>query len=165
MLGQLILPPNYPNTVGPTIFLAGPIQGANWQPQAIEYLQKLSQKLNIASPRKDYLEEEFIYEKQVDWESYYLKKAAREGAIMFWLAKELVHTCERAYAQTTRFELGEWKARYEQSGIKLVLGIEEGFSNSRYIRRRFSQDCPNINISNNLEETCQEAVKQIFNLP
>ncbi|MBI4854122.1 MAG: hypothetical protein HY819_20185 [Acidobacteria bacterium] len=80
---------------------------------------------------------------------------------MFWLAKEITHTCDRAYAQTTRFELGEWKARYDQGKIKLVLGIEEGFSNSRYIRRRFSQDCPSVKICSSLEETCQEIVKQI----
>lgn len=161
MLGQLILPPFYPNISGSVVFLAGPIQGANWQPQAIEYLQTHAPTLNIASPRRDYLENEFVYEKQVDWETYYLNKAAREGVIMFWLAKELIHTCDRAYAQTTRFELGEWKARYEQGNVKIVLGIEKGFSNSRYIYRRFSQDCPKIHICNTLEETCQEAIKQI----
>ncbi|MFY9227460.1 MAG: nucleoside 2-deoxyribosyltransferase domain-containing protein [Blastocatellia bacterium] len=162
MQGRLILPPDYLEITGLVVFLAGPIQGTNWQPKAIEYLQKNSPELNIACPRRDYLANEFVYEKQVDWETYYLRKAAHTGVIMFWLAKELFHICDRAYAQTTRFELGEWKVRYERDNIKLVLGIEEGFSNSRYIRRRFAQDCPNINICNTLEETCQQVIKQIF---
>jgi hypothetical protein len=162
MSGQLILPPNYLDVSGPVVFLAGPIQGANWQPTAIEYLQKTTLELNIACPRRDYLANEFIYEKQVDWETYYLRKAAHTGVIMFWLAKELVHFCDRAYGQTSRFELAEWKVRYERDNVKLVLGIEEGFSGSRYIRRRFAQDCPNIAIYSTLEETCQQVVKQIF---
>ncbi len=162
-MGQLILPPNYLSITGPVVFLAGPIQGTDWQHLAIEYLQKLSPELNIACPRRDYPAGEFIYEKQVDWETHHLRYAAQNGAIMFWLAKELVHTCDRAYGQTSRFELAEWKVRYERDNIKLVLGIEEGFSGSRYIRRRFAQDSPNITICNTLEETCKQAIKEIFN--
>jgi hypothetical protein len=104
----------------------------------------------------------YVYEKQVDWETHYLNKAASIGAIMFWLAKEVNHSCDRAYAQTTRFELAEWKVRYQRDNIKLIVGIEEGFTGARYIRHRFSQDCPNIPICKNLEETCQQAIKEIF---
>ena len=78
---------------------------------------------------------------------------------MFWLAKEFEHNCKRAYAQTTRFELAEWKMRHEYEGAKLVVGVEEGFTGAKYIKRRFPQDCPEVPLCSTLEETCREAVK------
>jgi hypothetical protein len=160
MSGKLILPPNYLEVEGPMIFLAGPIQGAyKWQDEAIKIIQSSAPELHIASPRRDYLDEGFLYEQQVDWETHYLRRAAKEGAVMFWLAKEFEHDCERAYAQTSRFELGEWKVKHELEGVKLVVGIEEGFTNARYIRRRMSQDCLDVPICGSLEETCKKAIK------
>ena len=162
MTGQIILPPNYPKLENSVIFLAGPIQGAlDWQKEAIKYIQREAPELNIANPRREILPEEFIYAKQVDWETHYLNKASKNGVIMFWLAKENEHLPRRAYAQTSRFELGEWKVKHETKGIKLVIGIEEGFSNSKYIKRRISQDCPKIKICTSLKETCQEAINLI----
>lgn len=158
-MNPIILPPDYPNLALPHIFLAGPIQGTwNWQKEAIKILQSSKLVFAIASPRKEYLNNTFDYNAQVDWESHYLKKAEKSGVILFWLAKEQEHFPERAYAQTSRFELAEWKVNYQQGNIKLVLGIEEGFSGARYIRRRFEQDCPKIQIQSTLEDTCQEAL-------
>lgn len=161
MQKQIILPPeriDVQNT--PVVFLAGPIQGApEWQTQAIEILQRLAPELYIASPRKHYLDGEFVYADQVDWETYYLNQAAKNGVVLFWLAKEETHFPERAYAQTSRFELGEWKVKHEKDGINLVVGIEEGFTNARYIRRRLEQDCPKVNICDSLEATCREVMK------
>jgi len=77
------------------------------------------------------------------------------------LANETTHSCERAYAQTTRFELAEWKVRHERDGVKLVVGIDENFSNARYTRRRFSQACPNVPLTDTLEETCAAAIRLI----
>ncbi len=160
MNGEIILPPNYVEFDGPRIFLAGPIQGAqDWQTEAIHILQRIAPEIQIACPRKAYIDEKFVYEKQVDWETYHLRRAAQHGAILFWLAKETEHYCERAYAQTSRFELGEWKVRHERDGIQLVVGIENGFTNTRYIRRRLSQDCPNVPICDSLKETCLKAVE------
>ena len=157
-LGKLILPPNYTEVSGPVVFLAGPIQGAeDWQSKATELIRKISPSLHIASPRKEYLDDEFVYEKQVDWETHYLRRAANNGVILFWLAKENKHNCERAYAQTSRFELAEWKVRSEGEGIKLVIGIEDGFTGARYIRRRFSQDSPYVSILDSLSATCEKA--------
>jgi hypothetical protein len=48
--------------------------------------------------------------------------------------------------------------RHEYEAIKLTVGIEEGFGNARYIRRRFSQDCPDVKIADNLNEMCKNAV-------
>jgi len=90
-----------------------------------------------------------------------LRKAGSNGVIMFWLAKEKEHISTRAYAQTSRFELSEWKLRHEIYRSKLIVGIEEGFSNTHYIKRRFSQDCPDVPIFDSLEATCERVVKEL----
>jgi len=100
-----------------------------------------------------------MYAEQVDWETHYLRRAGKDGVVFFWLAKEFKHQCDRAYAQTSRFELGEWKVRHERDGAKLVVGIEEGFTNARYIRRRLMQDCPDVGVCGTLETTCLQAAQ------
>ncbi len=155
----LIQPPEIIETSGPVIFLAGPIQGAsNWQTEAASIIHDLDPLIIVASPRRDYPEGTFVYEKQVDWETHFLRQAGRIGVVGFWLAAQTVDTPGRAYAQTTRFELAEWKMRHEYQETKLSLGIEEGFGNARYIRRRFEQDCPDVNITDNLYGMCADAV-------
>lgn len=156
---EILTPPEYKELSGPSIFLAGPIQGtSDWQAEAIKIISLLNDKVAIFNPHRDYLDNEFVYEKQVDWETHYLRMAGNNGVILFWLAKEHTHDPERAYAQTSRFELAEWKMRHERDGAKLVVGIEDGFSGARYIKRRLSQDCPNIKICSSLQETCEKAV-------
>lgn len=165
MFKKLITPPTYLETIdAPLIFLAGPIQGAyKWQEKAIQIISKIAPKIYIANPRREIdIDKDFsteMYNEQVDWETYHLIKAGEKGAILFWLAKELKHKCERAYAQTSRFELGEWKTRHEKEGANLVVGIEKGFTGAKYIRRRLAQDCPKILICSTLEETCKEAIR------
>lgn len=161
-MSELILPPDYIEIKKPLIFLAGPIQSAErWQDEAIKIIRENSD-FAVASPRRPgEFEGDFgaeMYNEQVDWETHHLRKAAGNGAIIFWLAKEKSHKCERAYAQTTRFELAEWKVRHERDGVNLVIGIEDGFTNARYIRRRFSQDCPKVKICSTLKETCMAAI-------
>lgn len=159
MKGKLILPPEYPDIMGPLVFLAGPILGAeDWQSKAIKILKAIRPDLRIASPRKKYVHTEFDHKRQVDWETHHLWRASINGAIMFWLAKEFEHNCQRAYAQTSRFELGEWKAEHKRCGVLLAVGIEEGFPGGRYIRHRLSQDCPNVPICSSLEITCKALV-------
>jgi hypothetical protein len=111
--------------------------------------------LHLACPRRTYLPGEFVYEAQVDWETHYLRRAAQDGAILFWLAREAEHRCHRAYGQTTRFELAEWKVRHEREGVRLVIGIEEGFSGAPYVRQRFRQDCPRVPLVSSLAEACR----------
>jgi|SRR5579862_2022803 len=156
---RLLQPPEIVEVEEPVIFLAGPIQGApDWQQDAAAKIHELDPIIIVASPRRDYPEGTFVYEKQVDWETHFLRTAGRLGVVGFWLAKQTVETPGRAYAQTSRFELAEWKMRHEYEGIKLTLGIEEGFGNARYIKRRFSQDCPDVKITDNLEDMCRNAV-------
>ncbi len=144
------------------IFLAGPIQGApDWQTQAIEIIHGLDTGIVIASPRKEYAPGEFVYEKQVDWETKYLNRAAQNGCVLFWLAARAEDTPGRAYGQTSRFELGEWKAKNESdASIQLVVGAEPDFGNVRYISRRFKQDLPETPIYDTLEATCLSAIEQ-----
>lgn len=155
----VVTPPVIYAEEGKVLFLAGPIQGApDWQSDAIEIIHSLDSGLIIASPRRVYPEGEFVYEKQVDWETSYLRRAAKYGGIMFWLANQTEETPGRPYAQTSRFELGEWKVEHINQNTPMAIGIEEGFSNARYIRRRFTQDCPEIPILDNLQETCETMV-------
>jgi hypothetical protein len=156
---MLITPPDYPTITGPLVFLAGPIQGApEWQAEAVRLLAELAPDLHVANPRRDYLAGEFAYEQQVDWETHHLRRAVANGVILFWLAKEAKHDCGRAYAQTTRFELAEWMVRHQRDGARLVVGIEDGFTGAKYVRRRFAQDCPALPVCATLEETCRAAV-------
>lgn len=157
----IIKAPNFKKVDGPLIFLAGPIQGAeDWQKTAIDLIRKENRSLNIASPRGDYSKRKFDYNKQVDWETYHLNLAAKSGAILFWLAREKEHMCDRAYAQTTRFELAEWVIKHIfNKKIKLFIGIEVGFTGVRYLRRRMEQDCPEIIIYPTLDDVCKNVAK------
>jgi hypothetical protein len=156
----LIQPPEIVNIDGPLIFIAGPIQGApDWQTDAVAHIHAIDPSITVASPRKNYTEGTFVYEKQVDWETHYLRYAGKLGVVGFWLANQAEETPGRAYAQTTRFELAEWKMHHEYDGSKITIGIDEGFGNARYIRRRFAKDCPNVKIADTLGEMCQNAVE------
>ncbi|TAK37121.1 MAG: hypothetical protein EPO30_11105 [Lysobacteraceae bacterium] len=155
----ILQPPEIIETDRPVIFLAGPIQGGpDWQSEAVNLIHDLDSSLIVASPRRDYPEGTFVYERQVDWETHFLRTAGSKGVVAFWLAAQIKETPGRAYAQTTRFELAEWKMRHEYEGMKLTIGIEEGFGNARYIRRRFSQDAPDVKIAESLEEMTRNAV-------
>jgi hypothetical protein len=164
-MGIVLIPPAYRRFTAPTIFLAGPIQGArDWQHDAIGMIHGEDENLVIANPRRG-AKGEFtpgMYDEQVDWETHYLRQAAAHGTIMFWMAKEHEHLCRRAYAQTTRFEFSEWATWYKlvgkQLGKILAVGIEDGYTGAKYIRRRMSQDCPALPIHDSLQATCRYAV-------
>mgnify|MGYP000843565853 FL=1 len=159
---RIYVPPEYLKEEKPLVFLAGPIQGAeDWQTKAIEIIHSQNPDIIIASPRISKIDDKFNKNEQIDWETYHLRKAGSNGVIMFWLAKEKEHISTRAYAQTSRFELSEWKLRHEIYRSKLIVGIEEGFSNTHYIKRRFSQDCPDVPIFDSLEATCERVVKEL----
>lgn len=164
MTGQLILPPDYLDIEGPLVFLAGPIQGApRWQDSAIRIIRLEDEGLHIANPRRGaFLDSDFVYNEQVDWETHYLRRAAEDGAILFWLAKEAEHSCDRAYAQTAGFELGEWQNERKRSKAMVAVGIEPGFTNERYIRRRLSQGHPGLPVYPTLEETCRKVIQMAY---
>ena len=156
----VVQPPEIVDTPDNIIFLAGPIQGApEWQTVAANLIHDIDTSVVVASPRKNYAPGEFVYPRQVDWETHFLRRAGRTGVVAFWLAAQTIETPGRAYAHTSRFELAEWKMKHEFEGSRLTVGIEESFGNARYIRRRFSQDAPDVKITDSLKEMCENAVE------
>jgi len=129
------------------IFLAGPIQGApDWHD---EFIQKLKEKLKntvlnrnilICSPKRTEIDHtNFEYNEQVDWESFHLNKASKNGVVVFWLANEKEKVTGRCYAQTTRFEIGEWWAKGQSiKDFNIVVGSEENFDGLKYISKKFT---------------------------
>ena len=160
MPGVLILPPQYLTVEGPLVFLAGPIQALpDWQEQAIRILREASAELHLASPAgntslaSSTLTLRWTGNRTIS-DSPPVKGRSSSG----W--REATHHCDRAYGQTSRFELAEWKVRHERDGARLVVGIEDGFSGARYIRRRFQQDCPGVPVVSSLQAACQLAVQR-----
>jgi hypothetical protein len=161
-LGEILTPPTYRDVTGPLVFLAGPIQGApDWQGEALAILGPVP-GLHVASPRRDLPgKREFtegLYNEQVDWEHFHLERAGQDGVVLFWLAREVVHHCDRAYAQTTRFELAEAVTLHRCKGTKVVVGIEEGFTGARYLRRTLTRKAPGIPVGSSLLWTCEAAI-------
>jgi hypothetical protein len=173
---MLIEAPHRADVDGPIVFLAGPILWGphEWHDRAASLIGTLDPAIHVASPRRDPATSatlwnrredtagaefpERAYNEQLDWETHYLRLAGTRGAVMFWLAREQLHNCDRPHAQTTRFELAEWKERAARDGAHVVVGIEPGFTGARYIRRRFEQECPAVPLCTTLEDTCRAAV-------
>ncbi|OHB21437.1 MAG: hypothetical protein A2939_00935 [Parcubacteria group bacterium RIFCSPLOWO2_01_FULL_48_18] len=158
-MAKILKPPHYEEVDHPLIFLGGPIQGApDWQAVAIDLFRNIPD-IVVASPRREGELPKYLYDEQVNWEHHYLDEAAKRGITLFWLAKEIHHICDRAYAQTTRFELGEAVSRHRLEGIKIVVGIEEGFSNQRYLVKTISKKASDIPLCATLEHTCSRALE------
>ena len=88
------------------VFLAGPIKGApNWQEEAIKDLSDLD--IYVANPRRENVKN-FNLDLQIAWESRFLAAA---DLILFWIPPKEEDIAGREYAQTSRFELGEWAAK------------------------------------------------------
>ena len=161
---QVLIPPKYDKKLkGPLIFLEGPIRCApDWQAAAIrffrsvaklhaaEFKKRFSKGLTIASPRRkleirgDFTDEKF--NQQVDWEIFHRDYAVKHGVILVWLPRPIKEIRGRAYAQTSRFEIGEDMARHRLEGARMVVGIEPGFSGGRYIRSVFALKAPTVDI-------------------
>lgn len=147
----------------PVMFLAGPIQNApNWQEKAIDLLN--IDNIIIANPRRNLIcEEHFndeMYKEQVDWEHYWLERAKVK---LFWFPNPESINPNRAYAQTSRFELAEEMVYNQFNFSEMSVGIEPGFSGERYIRYTLSKKIPKVKICSSLEETCLEA-KKLFEI-
>jgi hypothetical protein len=159
----------------PTIycFMAGPIQGTDsekmWQEEFMKKIQnelkdvRTNKNIVLCSPRR--LEkpdkDKFVYEEQVEWESYYLEKSAKQGIIVFWLAKEEEKIEGRSFAQTTRWELSEWWTKSLQENIKIIVGADKEFEGQRYITYKFKQKNSDFEIINSRKEMVDEITKQI----
>ena len=117
----------------------------------------------ICSPRRGAMEDTFEYNEQVDWETYHLDLAANHGVLVFWLPIEEEVIEGRSYAQTSRFEIGEWFAKGQSIlDFKIVVGIENGFSGARYITKKFEDTYSNIKVNNSFEDLIKDITEKII---
>ena len=140
------------------VFLAGPIKGApNWQEGAIKDLSDLD--IYVANPRRENVKN-FNLDLQIAWESRFLATA---DLILFWIPPKEEDIAGREYAQTSRFELGEWAAKtnYNKGNKKIIVGINDGFVGKSYIELRLSEH--GIKVHNNYDDTIAELKKTIQN--
>ena len=153
------------------VFLAGPIQGAEeWQESFADKIQKefketkLRKNIVIASPRRLIKpdKDKFDYDEQVDWESFYLDKASKQGVIVFWMPVASEKIEGRSYAQTTRFEIGEWWAKGQKiDNFSIVVGAQKDFDGRRYVEKKFKEKYENFELHSNEKQIIGEIVKQI----
>ena len=153
-----------------TIFLAGPIQGATeWHDEVINKIIielknfRTNKNIIICSPKRTKIDNNFNYDEQVDWESYYLEKASKSGIIVFWLAKEKEKIEGRSYSQTSRFEIGEWFAKGQYiKDFKIIVGADKDFEGLKYINKKFTDVYPKFSLSPNIEDVVNEILLLIY---
>lgn len=128
------------------VFVMGPIQGApEWQFN----LPVIPGVLWICPRRPN---GKYDYDEQVDWETLGLRIS--DFALM-WIPEPAEDIKGRAYAQTTRIELGENLAR----GKEMVLGCYPDFPGRRYISKK-AGDYGKF-LYPTLEETLEELKKLV----
>lgn len=151
------------------VFLAGPAQGCeSWQEEFMKKIQeelknvKTNKNIILCNPRRLEKPKNFIYEEQVDWESFYLSKAATQGFIVFWFAKETEKITGRSFARTSRFEIGEWFAKGQIiPGFKMIVGREDGFEGFEYIENRLKSVDEKFKPNTTEKEMIKEIVELI----
>ncbi|MFA6364906.1 MAG: hypothetical protein WCW78_00690 [Candidatus Paceibacterota bacterium] len=169
-MGGIITPPGmvkFTDESEHLILLDGPIKGArHWQRTAANDIYHANPELWVASPRQmahDTGDRVGISEDdQIDWTHTHLTLAGERGAILFWFPREYVHTCEQAYAQTSRFEIGEHLVLSIYKKYKVVVGIEPGFSGEHYLRRTIAKKYPHILVLDTLHDTCWYAAHMLY---
>ena len=154
----------------PVVFLAGPVQGApNYQDRFARHILEQRPDVAVASPRRT-VEDQALFDadEQVRWEI-----ESRERAFMFhmgvtgiWLAAQEddpTYPAGRAYAQTTRIELGETVGRYVASGgvVRFEVGIDPAYTGGSegYIRRLMAYY--GLSVSSSEDEFLERLVARI----
>jgi hypothetical protein len=170
---------NPPTPVEPTdiersVFLAGPIQGAdNWQSLAINHLASSDAPhniLHILNPRRP---GEMVklsregYIEQVGWEQSGLKLVrGKGGVILFWFEPKnpnLAYPQDREYAKTTKKELWMSLGALMLAGnTKIALGIHPSFeARDQYEDDQYfttTIEASGIPVCRSLEDTCAQAL-------
>jgi hypothetical protein len=169
-------PPNYDeiNDSEPVLFLAGPIQGAaNWQRQVLEIVRTIPAQidtLHVANPRRetirvmgDFSEED--YNIQVDWEEDHILRSYDNGGILYWFDAQdpdIPYEKGRAYAQTTRIEIGDTLAvKRLGHDINAVFGFDPKYKggSEKYLRKKANKH--GVPVFDELEVACRALVNQI----
>lgn len=151
------------------VFMAGPATGCeSWQEEFLDKLQKelkdikTNKNIVLCTPRRLEKPKNFVYEEQIEWESYYLNKAATQGFIVFWFAKETEKIPGRSFARTSRFEIGEWFSKGQTiPGFKMIVGRENGFEGFEYIENRLKSVDEKFVPNTNKKEMIEEIVETI----
>ena len=165
---KILNAPEYNNTINDdfVIYLMGPIQGAeNWHEKFIKEMSnfKTDKNIIIASPKRKNKDNNFNYEDQIKWETYYLQKAANNGLIFCWISKEINKNEHRSFAQTTRFELGEYFLYGKDiKDFKIIIGVDKSFSGIKYIEYKYKQKYSDFKLYNDFDLAINE-VKKILN--
>lgn len=146
------------------VFLAGPITGGgDWQQQAIQLLSdNVKVNLLICNPKTPD-GQRVTAKEQLEWELKHMRIA---HYVIFWLPKEdpTAHRCDRAYAQTTRIEIGMNLHRLlgTRGTVSSFLGVQTGFSGEGYIRNLLEH--ANVRVFNTLEDVCTMTLFKVHHL-
>jgi len=188
----LLKPPNFEKVRDHKLmFLIGPIQGAeDWQNPTAQWFLDRVPELYVASPRSEMWppglsqeEHDRRFAIQADWEHDYIEEIIMRIArgsttdyIFAWCSKEVHHNPKRAYAQTTRFELGTilgWidasKNRRPFSGEGMsraphepvFIGADPAFSGRQYLEHTLKKK--GRPLLSSLEQTREHALNYIRN--
>ena len=135
MIERLYIPPHYPDIHDnkPSVFLAGPVQGASdWQTPLARQLLGARDDIVVMSPRRtEDDQKKFDADEQKLWEFTTRDYTRQLGVTAFWWAAQapsIPYKTGRAYAQTSRIELGEaigWRT-YDMS-IPVVVGFDQNY--------------------------------------
>jgi len=167
-------------TYGPLFFLAGPLQGGDdWQRKCCAEICKHMPDSYVAIPYYDNKELDFplmrravdgsdvvgYLGRQLDWERYYLARAAKHGCIIFWLPKESKEKprTSGAYASATRGEIARWSVELKYNPhYRIVVGAEPEFPDLSEIHRNFIADqYSSVQFYSTLAETVAAALKKV----
>ncbi len=182
---KIILPKTFvdvdANPAWPIFFLAGPVRGGDdWQQECCKEIELRMPGLEfyVAIPYYHQIlptdhplakirtkGDEGYFERQLNWERYYMDLASKRGCLMFWLPAESTRnprTSGGPYATDTRGEIGEWRGRLMGNPeLHVSVGCEEAFVSSSQIVRNFKlalgKDYP---IHTTLSETVLAGVKK-----
>lgn len=136
------------------VFCAGPIQGGpDWQ----NNMPEVESVVWLSPRRTSYPVPDFNYNEQVQWETDALRSS---NIVLFWIPEPIENIPGRAYAQTTRFELGENLAR----GKRIILGAYKDFPGRKYLEFK-TQKYENVigsKVCSSLEE-CLELLENYIN--
>ncbi len=135
---KIILPKTFvqPTPATPLFFLAGPVRGGDdWQFKCCKEIDRqiggkdfyavipyYHKTLPANHPSFEFKVngDENHFERQLNWERYYLDVASKSGSVIFWLPAES-KTDPRpggGYATDTRGEIGEWRGRLMSTHLK-----------------------------------------------
>ena len=185
---DLILPKAHvDDPCGKIYYLAGPIRGADdWQAEAVRILANLDPGCTIicpcrwdnthplwqyrVAPRGNTCSK--TYERQTDWERYWMPYAAEHGCLIFWIPCESASSPrpkeDGPYARDTYGELGRYSDLVSNNQDKLCMSIgadpnlPESFGLNQIQRNLNGDFICYYPIWTNLERTLKMAVEYAY---